>query len=222
MKRKIAMIISTSLLILSLSACGDSSVQTIFDEEEEKGTTIEDLKDETQEEAETEETSTEEEETEEDKTEEEETEEEGTEETQTTESDTDTGDNNNTNTNNSTDVEGGTNQNEATMIEVGQEIDGTVSSIQWFSFTTGSGSNLEYQIIITNKTVSSGRIEAYLREKSGTEVAMVYAYSDGVSASINASKLEPDTTYDISIKPSNDETVDFHMVILDLTETSKN
>ncbi len=207
MKNKLAVMLLSSLLVLSLSACEDVSTGTILDSEEDEQ---EIQTNESEESSETKELETEESQDEDHENNKEDAD----------KSDTDTDTENGFEDSESIKVEGATNQNDAVPVEVGQEIDGTVSSKQWFSFTTGNDPNPKYQITITNKTSSSDRLDANLKKTSGDDICWTSAYSDGTSASMTVDKLDPDTTYDICISPHKDETIDFHMVIHDLTETT--
>ncbi len=210
MKRKLAMIMVTSLLALSLSACGSSSEEeSIIDSEDAAEAESEAAAsgDETQAADETENVESEAVPAEETEAAPAEGTEAAAEETEAAEA------------GGPVELEGGSNQADAVPIALEQQVLGTNEDNSWFSFTTGSTPDVDYQITLINRTSSSGTVEANLLDLYGNNLGYVRGFEDGTAGTLTPEdKLDANTTYYIHISNFNAGTHDFSLIVHESTE----
>ncbi len=221
MKRKLAMIMTTTLLVLSLSACGSSSEEAAADSGEAveaenaaaESTGEIQAADESAN-AQTEAVPTEGAETvpaEGTET----TPAEGTETTpaEGTETTPAEGTQDAAAASGTVSLEGGGNQAEAVPIEVGQQVQGTNEDTSWYCFTTGSDPDVDYRVTIINMS-GDGEISVSLRDLFGDQLAYTQGGSDGTAATCSSDdKLDANTEYYIVIGNYRGGPLDYSLTV---------
>lgn len=130
-----------------------------------------------------------------------------------------------------TEVNPGTNQDDAAFIPVNVKVSGTVDERigRWYAFTTGSD-ECTYQIVTINGNTSSGyALASYIYDELGTEIARNKAGSDGAASPLSVEDFLPNTTYYIRIAGTfnagsgdADGTYDYSLLIRTATEQQAN
>lgn len=121
----------------------------------------------------------------------------------------------------STEVQFGTNQNDAVLVPLNTKIYGTMSSgYYWCSFTTGSNTEADYRISLLDKTAESTYVEAKVYDDYGTELSSGQADSLGLVTTFEAGELSENTTYYIRITSRWSQEANFMLIIRDFNQIS--
>ncbi|MCD8123979.1 MAG: OmpA family protein [Lachnospiraceae bacterium] len=119
----------------------------------------------------------------------------------------------------STEVQFGTNQNDAVLVPLNTKIYGTMSSgYYWCSFTTGSNTEADYRVSLLDKTVESRHVEAKVYDDYGTELSSGKADSSGLVTTFEAGELSANTTYYVRITSDWDQEANFMLIIRDFNQ----
>ncbi|MCD7832951.1 MAG: OmpA family protein [Lachnospiraceae bacterium] len=120
----------------------------------------------------------------------------------------------------STEVQFGTNQNDAVLVPLDTKIYGTISSgYYWCSFTTGSNAEADYQITTIDKTAwTNNYVKIVIFDEYGTELASGKADSSGRASTFSCGDLAANTTYYVRLSLNYNEELDFVLIVRDLNE----
>ena len=123
----------------------------------------------------------------------------------------------------SSQVRGGTNQNDAILLPKNTKFYGTVQidTTSWFAFTTDEHANSTYSITTVNKTLESSDLYTTLYDEYGTRIDYNSADNSGLARTISTNELTPNTTYYISLHGgTNTNTTDYRLIIKNPDEQS--
>lgn len=114
-------------------------------------------------------------------------------------------------------IKAGTSQEDAAVLALGEKVEGTVEggSYAWFKFTTGTVSDVRYNVTFVNATADAGKLRGGLYDEYGEELDYQRADGSGKAATIGTEDLEADTTYYICLTPETEVDTDYTLVVAD-------
>ena len=109
----------------------------------------------------------------------------------------------------------GSSKNEASKVDFGEKLFGTILEDEkaWFTFTTGDNEDTEYNLTFVNATPDTSDLMCYLYDKNGNRLDKANASSSGTPATIRTDELEPNTAYYIQLYPQSPATVEYTLII---------
>ncbi|MCD8016556.1 MAG: OmpA family protein [Oscillospiraceae bacterium] len=121
----------------------------------------------------------------------------------------------------STEIQFGTNQNDAVLIPLNTKVYGTLTSeYYWCAFTTGSDIEADYRITFIDKTASSEKLYAVVFDEYGTEISSREADPNGLASTFSLDELEPNTTYYVRFKSQRDKECNLVIIIRNINEVA--